>query len=376
MAKIFHCADLHLDSPFTSLTAEKSRILRQSVLTAFSKAVDRAASDGCDLMLIAGDLFDSDFVTAKTLETVCAKLSSHPELSVAISPGNHDPYGKSSFWSRAKFPPNVHLFTEDRLTSFSITSLDGERIEVYGYAFTSPAMDRCPMAVTRPGDPDVINIVCAHADIYDPLRKKYAYIPPAEIAKTGYDYVALGHIHTATVPEKAGGTWYAYSGSLCGRGWDECGEKGALEIGITKDGSGTNLTCQAVPISEYRFEALDCDCQGADTPGDITSAADKIASAVPDPGHILLRLTLRGQISPSCEPDIERIRERFSSCFAIEVEDKTQPIYDSARLSEDPTVRGAFFRALYPSLCSADEKERKKAAEALRYGLAALNGEL
>ncbi|MBQ7720719.1 MAG: metallophosphoesterase, partial [Clostridia bacterium] len=80
MAKIFHCADLHLDSPFTSLTAEKSRILRQSVLTAFSKAVDRAASDGCDLMLIAGDLFDSDFVTAKTLETVCAKLSSHPEL--------------------------------------------------------------------------------------------------------------------------------------------------------------------------------------------------------------------------------------------------------------------------------------------------------
>ena len=376
MAKIFHCADLHLDSPFASLTAEKSRILRQSVISSFSKAVDTAAADGCDLMVISGDLFDSDFVTQKTLETVCAKLRSHPELSVAIAPGNHDPYSRTSFWSRADLPSNAHLFTEDRLTSFSITSSDGERIDVYGYAFTSAALDRCPMAVTRPSDPTAINIVCAHADIYDPLRKKYAYIPSAEIAKTGYDYIALGHIHTATVPEKAGETWYAYSGSLCGRGWDECGEKGALELDISKDENGTQLSCRAVPIAEYRFEALDCDCTGAETAGDVTSAADKIASSIPDAGHILLRLTLKGQISPSCEPDHDRIIERFSSCFAVEIEDYTQPIYDSSRLSEDPTVRGAFFRALYPRLTSADENERKQAAEALRYGLSALSGEL
>ena len=376
MAKILHCADLHLDSPFSSLPAEKSRILRQSVLTAFSNAVDRAAGDGCDLMVISGDLFDSDFVTAKTLEAVCAKLSSHPELSVAISPGNHDPYSKSSFWSRAKFSPNVHLFTEDRMSRFSITSSSGEHIDVYGYAFTSPALDRCPMAATRPVDPEAINIVCAHADIYEPLRKKYAYIPPAEIAKTGYDYVALGHAHTATVPEKAGETWYAYSGSLCGRGWDECGEKGALELDITKDENGTHLSCQAIPLAGYRFEALDCDCTGAETAGDITAVADRIAAAVPDAGHILLWLTLKGQISPSCEPDLDSVRGRFSSCFVIETEDATQPVYDSAKLSDDPTVRGAFFRALYPALTSADGSERKKAAEALRYGLAALSGEL
>ena len=376
MAKIFHCADLHLDSPFTSLDPEKSRIMRRSVLSSFFRAVDTAAADGCDLMLIAGDMFDSDFATQKTLEAVVSKLASHPELSVAISPGNHDPYGKASFWSRAEFTPNVHLFTEDRLSYFSITSLDGERIDVYGYAFTSPSLERSPLAVTRPKDPSALNIVCAHADLYDPLKRKYAYIPPAEIARTGYDYIALGHIHTATEPEKAGDTWYAYSGSLCGRGWDETGDRGALEIDISKGDDGVSLRWRALPMAEYRFEKLVCDCAGAEIPGDITSAADKIAASLPDPAHTIVRLDLIGQISPSCELNEDMINELFSSCFGFELNDLTSPVYDCGKLKDDPTVRGAFFRALYPQLTSADEQIRRKAAAALRLGLSALSGEL
>ena len=92
MAKIFHCADLHLDSPFSGQSAENSRLLRQSVFDTFRRAVERAYAEHCDLFLIAGDMFDSEFASPATLEAVMSLFESHEKMVFAVSPGNHDPY--------------------------------------------------------------------------------------------------------------------------------------------------------------------------------------------------------------------------------------------------------------------------------------------
>ena len=48
------------------------------------------------------------------------------------------------------------------------------------------------------------------------------------------------------------------------------------------------------------------------------------------------------------------------------------PSYEE--LKNDISIRGAFFRELLPLLESENEEERRTAADALKYGLAALDG--
>ena len=50
------------------------------------------------------------------------------------------------------------------------------------------------------------------------------------------------------------------------------------------------------------------------------------------------------------------------------------PLLDYEELKNDISIRGAFFRELLPMLESENEEERRTAADALKYGLAALDG--
>ena len=60
MAKILHTADFHLDSAFTALPEEKARLRRQESRQLTDRLVDYANDHGVELLLLAGDLFDSD----------------------------------------------------------------------------------------------------------------------------------------------------------------------------------------------------------------------------------------------------------------------------------------------------------------------------
>ena len=61
--------------------------------------------------------------------------------------------------------------------------------------------------------------------------------------------------------------------------------------------------------------------------------------------------------------------------FYIEVENCTLPLLDFGELENDISIKGAVFRELLPRLESDDEGERKIAAMALKYALAALAGD-
>ena len=90
----------------------------------------------------------------------------------------------------------------------------------------------------------------------------------------------------------------------------------------------------------------------------------------------LLRLTLCGRVPASLRPDVASLTAQFAGhLFYLEIRDETLPLYDTAMLEADPTVRGAFFKELRPILENGTPEERLRAAHALRLGLAALSGE-
>ena len=89
---------------------------------------------------------------------------------------------------------------------------------------------------------------------------------------------------------------------------------------------------------------------------------------------VLLRVRLTGRISPETIISPKKITASALGLFYLEVEDTSVPLLDYETLKNDISIRGAFFRELLPLLESENEEERRTAADALRYGLAALDG--
>ena len=74
--KILHCADLHLDSPFSGLDARTGESRREEQRELFRSLVCLVRNRRVDLLLIAGDLFDSGYTSAKTVKFVADKKNS------------------------------------------------------------------------------------------------------------------------------------------------------------------------------------------------------------------------------------------------------------------------------------------------------------
>ena len=58
--KILHAADLHLDSPFEALSANKAALRRAEQRELLSRLAELAVKEKVQLVLLAGDLMDSD----------------------------------------------------------------------------------------------------------------------------------------------------------------------------------------------------------------------------------------------------------------------------------------------------------------------------
>ena len=64
--KILHAADLHLDSPFEGLPAAKAAQRRQEQRELLKKIAHTAEAERAELVLLSGDLLDSDSAYMET----------------------------------------------------------------------------------------------------------------------------------------------------------------------------------------------------------------------------------------------------------------------------------------------------------------------
>lgn len=368
--KILHTGDIHLDSPFSRLDTRKAEIRREELRSSFSAMFSYARKNGVDLILIAGDVFDREFVTRETLSLLLRECAQTP-CPIVIAPGNHDCASPDSLWNKITFPENVHIFQSPTLQKISLDSLG---VDVYGYAFVSPEMNVCPLHGMRAENPERINLLCAHGEIGVPLSR-YCPIARADLEEFGADYAALGHIHNAPPVEKIGPTVAAYCGCPEGRAFDEPGIKGAVLCEIEKNGGVADVRVKRIRFSRRRYECEEIDCSGADV---LTDMESRIAERIEEKGYgedTLLRVILQGAVSPALVVDTRALASRFPSLFSVEIRDETLPAINPRDFENDRTVRGEFYRTLAAQMETGTPEERKIAAMALRYGLSAIAGE-
>lgn len=246
MMRILHSADLHLDAPFAGRTGAEAAYLRQELLKVPGKLAELCLSRQCDLVLLAGDLFDGAYSqeSYRALYTAMERMG----VPVFVSPGNHDHCGMNSPWEREKWPENVHVFGKERLESLAVESLD---CRVYGAGYQS--MD-CPGLLDGfvAEGAEKYRIGLLHAD---PTQAATPYCPMTaeQVRRSGLQYLALGHIHKSG-SFRVGETLCAWPGCPMGRGYDETGEKGVLIVEVDDTAS-----VEFVPLNTPRFYDLQSD---------------------------------------------------------------------------------------------------------------------
>ena len=361
--KIFHIADLHLDAPFTGMSATEAASCKNGLRSAFAKALLAAKNRGVKLFFIAGDLFDGDFVSPDTEEFLAEKFASYPDCRFFIAPGNHDPYTPGSFYAKGLLPANVHVFKgRERV------ELEELGVDVYGFGFTAKQCTESPVTGFRPLREDRINILVCHGDVgvensvYGPIKKE-------DIGKIPFDYIALGHIHKASEVLKQNGTYYAYSGCIEGRGFDETGEKGGLYGTVSKG----EVQLSRFPLSVRRYEIAEVDISGMESR---LQVMDAIRCAIKPYGGMRVRIVLTGSPKEAFFISADMFSTGGSDPDYIEIKDKSLPAPDISVIEQENTLRGAFYRRMSKriSALAEDDPQREVCIAALKAGLAALDG--
>ena len=363
--RFLHIGDLHLASRFSAFTPRVAAAWREGQLAALEDMLRQARDAGAQLLLFAGDSFDTPTPDAETAHRFFSLLGD-TELPVVIAPGNHDFYMSGGVFDSPDIPSNVHIFKTAELSSFAFPALG---VTVSGYAFTAESMPAPTLPRAGALSPEHSHILLAHADLDAPLSA-YAPLSGKALAASDFRYAALGHVHVAQSPQRFGQTVAAYSGFLAGRGFDEVGGGSANLVELDR----TTLTVTPLAAHAASFEIRTLDCTGATSGEEIRLRAVALMEGLSLPARTALRLVLQGEVGVDCVTPTAALRRLGEGYDLFEIRDETGVLLDTLYLQRDPSLRGAFYRALLPRLESADAAERAVAAEALRLGLAAIAG--
>lgn len=336
--KILHSADWHLDSPIIGRTEVQTALLKSALLEVPHKVVSAAKAERCDLILLAGDLFDGS-ATPESIKAVKDALT-EADIPVFIVPGNHDFLSSASPWLTERWPENVHIFTSPGWESIVLPGLD---CRIYGMAFTGPEAEAL-LDGFRAEQEEAYAVGILHGDP-TVASSPYCPITARQIEASGLDYLALGHIHKGS-RMTAGNTLCAWPGCPMGRGFDELDAKGVLIV--TLDDTGCDA--RFLPLDTPRFFDLSCEA-GSD-------AASSLSRLLPAAGSDdFYRVTFTGESAPL---DTALLEKEFSHFPNLTLRDRTEPPMDIwANVGED-SLEGVYFGLLRQQLEDADGEMKEK----------------
>ena len=356
--KIMHCADVHIGAQGG---VRKNAKLKKEVLGTFLRVVSLAQEKGADLLLIAGDLFDSHNISGDILEEI-AKAFSAFSGRIFISPGNHDFWGENTFWTDWALPENVTVFKNGN----EVVSIPELSAKVFGGAFEGVYReDNILKGISA--DDDTINIAVVHGDLG--AGSSYSPITAEDIRNSKMDYIALGHIHKRTEIIKEGKTFYAYCGCPQGQGFDETGEKGVYFGTVGKGRAEMDF----IPVCRRRFIEESIDISLAKSKREIAEIIlNHIKEKYGEDGvEWLYKINLTGEtgLAFSASEISARLEEEIN--FA-KVKNKTKtPRKALDEIAEENSVRGIFVRKMLER-----EARGEDVSEALKIGLCAFSEEV
>lgn len=225
--KFINFADAHLDSPFRGLSflpSEEFNHIYQAADQSLTKIVDLALQENVDLVLIAGDTFDSNTPSprAQLFFAKQIKRLTDQKIQVVMIFGNHDHMKKEDLLV-TKTPYFKLLGNGEKVETVTFETKDGFAYDVIGFSYLNNHITR-DMIPDFPEKGQDYTFGLMHAQEKTQAGNVYAPFTTSEVQNLNYDYFALGHIHARN--NLSEDSWIVYPGNIQGRHINEKGAKG------------------------------------------------------------------------------------------------------------------------------------------------------
>jgi len=209
MISLLHTADWQIGRVFSQFEPDDAAALFEARFKAVELLAGIAAERQVDAVLVAGDVFDLQTVSDKTIRLMFNAMQGFAGPWLLI-PGNHDSALSESVWSRAQrlgaIAPNVVCCLEPkpRTVAGKFTLLPAPLTQRHTYG------DLTDWFATAQGEEGLPRIGLAHGCVQGILSEDIDSANPiaaGRAAQARLDYLALGDWHgTRQIDER---TWYA-----------------------------------------------------------------------------------------------------------------------------------------------------------------------
>ncbi len=308
--RFIHTGDIHLGA-----TPESKRdwaINRgDEIWNTFERLIKKIKNEQVDVLIISGDLFHRQPLL-RELKEVDYLFSTIPNTRVVLCAGNHDAIKKGSFYKGFNWSENVIFLGEKNIQKVEVEELN---TCFYGLSYYQSEITDAMYDHIVVDKPSMINILVAHGgeENHIPINKR-------KVAMSGFDYVALGHVHKPSIDEI---NRMAYCGSLEPIDTSDVGERGYIYGEITKD----RFEVKLVPFAKRIYVEQDVEITPTATNMDLRH---KLCGVVREKGQDnIYKITLTGHRNPDFELNIKDV-ETVGNIVLIN--DETVPDYDFEEL--------------------------------------------
>ena len=350
--RFVHAADLHLDSPFTGIRATApenvAKALYSATFDSYQNIIDLCISEGVDALLVAGDIYDGADRSLRAQRSFIDGLRSLDSAGIRsfVCHGNHDPL--DGWEARLEYPTGCHRFGTD-FQAVPVFGDEPDRVLVYGISY--PTRDVYENLVSRLGQVDdrAFSIGLLHANVGGNTdHAPYAPCSLDDLARSGIDYWALGHVHTRQILREQT-PMVVYPGNSQGRHPNEAGARGVYLVEVDADG---NVSLDFRPTDTVRWEQARVDISALETEQDLLNKIDDAMQSLLDSAEgrsVVARVTLtgRGELNrflrqPNAVDDLlEGVNDQWAGrlpfvwCERIEDETAVPIDRDTLRAGED-----------------------------------------
>lgn len=357
--KFVHIADMHFDTPFTVLEekaglGEKRRLEQREIL---KKAIEYIKENHIPFFLLSGDLYENEYVRQSTIEYINKLFLEIPDTKIFISPGNHDPYLRNSYYTSYTWAPNVHIFS-------SLEKIELEQINIYGFGFTDFYCTNCNIKNVKLDDPEKLNILVIHGNVDNKSaqEKPYNDLSSTDLSNIGFDYIALGHIHKANKIKEN----IIYPGSPISFGFDELGKHGMV-VGEIKKG---NINTEYIVLDDREFIERQVDVTSLYSKEEIIENINGLYLEENNFYKMILIGKRNFEINPT------EILKLINQKNVIKIKDDTKIKYALEKIKEEDNLKGIFVKQMLLKLQQEQNQEEKEIIEkAIEIGLDLLNEE-
>lgn len=358
-----HAADIHLDSPMEGLTADANqapavaRAAREATFAVLDRIVQACIEVNADFLLLAGDVYDREYRSARAqlhLHGALSKLAEHGIRTFMVH-GNHDPATGSL--KALDWPENVVVFGSEEVETHEFQTAGGDSVTVSGISYRAADERRKLHRLFKQPESSAYHIAMLHCSLASHRAlQAYCECTMGDLTGRGFDYWALGHVHTRAVLSDQP-PCVVYPGNPQGREIRESGPRGCMIVRADTISRDTRVEFR--PLDVIRWEKDDVVLDGVETLDQaerrLLQQCEQLRSAA-DGRPVICRLRLGGRtplFHQLCKPETlrdltERAREQLAHDEAFvwveKIETAVRPPADLAEREGEGDLLGEVLR--------------------------------